>query len=568
MALLGAAFQTGRSALAAYQAAIAVAGQNIANLANPNYTRQSGRLTALVGGPVLGGVSPGAGVRLTSLQRHIDEALEARLRMSLGTRGGAEIKYRALNQTEALYNELSEQDISSLLSELFGSFGALQADPQDNSLRNLVVASADGMTRTMHRVRNGIVEQVVALNDEATAAARRANDLAGEIATLNAQIVTQESDGQTIAGALRDRRDAQLRELAEFMDIQTRETKNGSVNVFIGSEPLVEFSRSRGVTVERELQGGLELARVRFADNNGTVIIRDGKLAGILESRDEHLIGQLDRLDRLARGLIYEVNRAHSTGVGTAGYTQMTGNYAVNDVDVALNSSDAGLIFPIRNGTFIVNVRDASTGEITSRQIEVDLDGIGTDTSLADLAAALDAVPGLSASLTPDNRLSVSSGSNDDFWFSDDRSGALAALGMGAFFEGVDAATIELDADIRQDPRLIATSLTGELNDGDNAGRMALVGEAASALLGDLSIQDYHATTMSILSVAAAAALTGAEAADAVFAGLTAQRESISGVSLDEEAINLAKFERAYQGAARYLSVLDRLADEVLALAR
>ena len=86
MALLGASFQIGRSALAAYQSAIAITGQNIANVGNPNYTRLTGRLTTLQGGPTLGGVAPGGGVNLTALERHVDEALESRLRMSLGTR--------------------------------------------------------------------------------------------------------------------------------------------------------------------------------------------------------------------------------------------------------------------------------------------------------------------------------------------------------------------------------------------------------------------------------------------------------------------------------------------------
>src|SRR5262249_7417131 len=50
---IGASFQIGRSALAAYQAAISVTGQNIANAGNPNYVRLDARLAALVGGGFL-----------------------------------------------------------------------------------------------------------------------------------------------------------------------------------------------------------------------------------------------------------------------------------------------------------------------------------------------------------------------------------------------------------------------------------------------------------------------------------------------------------------------------------
>ena len=66
----------------------------------------------------------------------------------------------------------------------------------------------------------------------------------------------------------------------------------------------------------------------------------------------------------------------------------------------------------------------------------------------------------------------------------------------------------------------------------------------------------------------AGAAHSSAEAADAIVSSLQAEKESISGVSLDEEAIDLLKYERAFQGAARYVSVIDQLMDEMLALVR
>ena len=66
----------------------------------------------------------------------------------------------------------------------------------------------------------------------------------------------------------------------------------------------------------------------------------------------------------------------------------------------------------------------------------------------------------------------------------------------------------------------------------------------------------------------AAAAKAGNDAANSIMTSLQAQRESISGVSLDEESIQLIKFERAFQGAARYVSVVDGLIDEMLNLVK
>lgn len=569
MSLLGPSFQIGRSALAAYQAAIAISGQNIANLANPDYTRQSGRLEAQNGGPVLGGITPGAGVRLTRLQRHVDEALEGQLRLSVANRANAELTHRALSRVEAMYNELSDQDLSTQLSNMFGSFSALQTDPQSNSDRNVTVASADAAVRTIRRHRDGLLRQIEDLNGSVEVAARRAGGIADEIASLNALIVNQEARQQSVASPLRDRRDALLRELSELTGVEVRHQDNGSANVYLGGEPLVEFSRSRGLTVERSVIDGVERAVVRFADNRAPVTLREGQLAGIVISRDVHIREQLTQLDTLARGIIYEVNRVHSQGRGLVGYSNATGEYAVTDPAAALNTAAAGLTYPVQNGTFIVHVRDTATGTTITRQIEVDLDGLnGDDTSLQSLAASLGAVPGLSASVTSDNRLQLSAAAGSEFWFSEDSSGALAALGVGSFFTGVDAATIDVAAAVRSDSRLIAASATGQIADGENAGRLAQVWQAGSALLGRLSAEDYHAAMTNNLAVTTAAAQTSLEASDAVHSALYAQRESISGVSIDEEAINLTKFERAFQGATRYLGVLDNLSNEVLGLVR
>jgi flagellar hook-associated protein 1 len=372
-----------------------------------------------------------------------------------------------------------------------------------------------------------------------------------------------------VASSLRDQRDARLRDLSEIMDIQTREQPGGAVNVYVGSEPIVEYNRSRGLSVERELRDGLEIWSVRFADNNGPVNLRDGALAGLVTARDRHLRGQLDKLDQLASGLIYEVNRIHGSGVGLAGYESMRSQFAVGDTAAALNSGAAGLQFPVQNGTFIVNVRDKQTGQVVTRQIEVDLDGLnGDDTSLASLAAQLDGVPGLNASVAADNRLELAASSGQEFWFSQDSSGVPAALGLGSFFKGSSAADIGVADNIAADPRRLAASATGAAADGDIAGRIAELASpaAVSGLLSNRSVRDFHASMVGELGVEGGAALTAAETADAVYSGLYAQREALSGVSLDEEALNLTKFEKAYQGAARYLTVLNEMTDEILRL--
>lgn len=564
---MGASFQIGRSALAAYQAAISVTGQNIANIANPDYTRQTGRLTGMPGNGTPG-LMAGSGVALDGLQRHMDTALENRLRVSTSEREAAAKQYRYLSQIESLYNELSDQDLSTGLANFFAAFGELQADPEDSGQRNIVIAEAQSLINTMSRQRSGLLEQVTQMNDAAEAAVSEISMLAEEVAGLNESIAVQEADGRTLAGALRDRRDALLRQMSEKMDITVRYQDNGTANVYVGSEPLVEFNRSRGLEIERSSENGYEVFKVQFADNQGTLIVNGGELAGIVNTRDQHIARQLEQLDTLAAGVIYEVNRVHASGRGLAGRTSEIGTYDVLDANAALNSTAAGLNFPVSNGTFIVNVRDTVTGQVITRQIEVDLDGLGADTTLNSLAADLNNVPGLSAGVTADNRLQLSAEDGSEYWIGEDTSGAPAALGIGTFFSGTNATTMDIHGAVRNNPRLIAASASGATGDGNQAGKISQLGQAASSYLNGEGLQDFQARMVNELAVAASGARTDYEATDAVYASLLSQRESISGVSLDEEALNLTMYERSFQGASRFLSVIDALSAEVLNLVR
>lgn len=566
MPILGPSFQIGRSALAAYQAAIATVGQNIANVGNPDYTRQSARLTPIIGGPIYGGVSPGAGVRFAALERHIDEAVESQLRSALAGRGSTQSAYQALTRVEAVYNEMGEDDLSSLLNGLFGSFASLQTTPDDATSRQLVVSAAKRVVDALHRQRGSLFAQSQDINKQVEAAAERAAGITSEIATLNAEIVTQRARGQGASAPLEDRRDALLKELSGIMEIRVRPQDNGSLNVYVGGEPLVEFNRSRGPIVERVFEGGIERAVPRFNDNRAPISLTGGSLAGLMEARDVHVVDQIGRLDQLARGVIWEVNKIQSTGRGLVGMGDVTGAYAVVDPTAALNTAGAGLAFPVQNGTMIVHVRDTATGRTLTRQIEVDLDGIGSDSTLLSLASDLDGIPGLSVSPTTDNRLRIVADAGSEFWITEDSSNVMAALGVGVFFRGQDAADIEIDPGVSADPRRIAASLSGETGDGTNAGRFAALSETGSALLSGKTLVDFHAAMINDLAVTTASARTSGEATDAIYNALVAQREAVSGVSLDEEAINLTRYEKAYEGAARFVSVLDQLSDELLAL--
>jgi flagellar hook-associated protein 1 FlgK len=122
----------------------------------------------------------------------------------------------------------------------------------------------------------------------------------------------------------------------------------------------------------------------------------------------------------------------------------------VADPDAPLNSVAAGLRNPPVDGSFYITVADDATGTPVAYRIDVDLDGAGADTSLNDLIAAINGqVSGVTATLTADQRLSLTADQGFSFSFGHDgeqfradSSQALAGLGVNTFFTGSNAADI------------------------------------------------------------------------------------------------------------------------------
>lgn len=559
----------GRSALNAYQAALNVVGQNVANAGTPGYTRASARLAAIPG-PGLTSGQLGAGVRIDAVRRHVSESLNGRLRLAGSDQQSATAQRTSFSRIESIYDPLGEFNLGSLLGKFFESLNTLQNTPENPATRGIVISNAQALTRRIGDIREQLVSLRTDLNTDIQDAVGQADQLATKIAELNVRIATAEASSGGTAAGLRDERDRLLGELATFVNVTTREQPSGAVNVYIGSSALIQFGESFGMhVVEETNSAGLKVAAVRFKHDNGPVNASSGSIAGLITARDTHTQGQLDRLDALAGALISEVNRIHASGQGLSGFSSVSGLTAVLDPSLPLSTADNGIAFPPRTGSFFVDVRDNSTGAVVRTQINIDLDGIGADTSLNSLAADINAnVSNLSATVLADGRLQLTATSGYSFTFADDTSHALAALGVNTFFAGEDALTIDVNPLVSGNPGFIAAARSGLSGDGSNATALAALGDTAVASLGGVSLSAYYNSTVADIAVSSSSAQSALDASSIILDSLTAQREAVSGVSLDEEAVSLISFQRAYEGAARYMRVVDEMLQELLTLVR
>ena len=580
MPLINGSLQIGRSGLSAAQAALSVTGNNIANAATASYSRQTVHLAPTQYSEVQAGRYTGTGVTIYDIRRSVDNALNARLRSAVSDSESNLVLQQAMTRVEAAYNELTDSDISTRLNAFFTAWSDLQKEPTNAAVRETVLQEAGGLTSRLRTVRSELSEIQLDLDAQVRVQTNEINTLLSQVAELNARITSTEAGKINSASALRDQRDELLRDLSQLIDIRTQETESGAITVYVGSDPAVQHADAREVGyVEQPAADGTMLADIVFTDKNQSLDLTSGRLHGMIEARDNHVGAAIADLDTWTSNLILEVNKIHSTGQSLEGRTSVTSFFNVDDTTASLadttDNTGTGLPWAATNGIFWINVYNSDGTESTARiDVKIGVNG-QTDTTLESLRADLDAVAGINASIDASNHLRIdAANAGSTFKLSgydpdnpNDTSNALAILGINTFFEGSTANDIAVKSDLSPNPNFIAAGATGDPGNGAVAADISKLDTTAVAAFNGLSLAEQFAAYISQVGSNSKEVQDNYIAADVVVQTLESERQAISGVSTDEEAIHMIMFQRAFQGSARYISLIDQLLDEVIALA-
>ena len=174
------------------------------------------------------------------------------------------------------------------------------------------------------------------------------------------------------------------------------------------------------------------------------------------------------------------------------------------------------------------------------------------DRNLPDYMSALDSLASaIGTQVNQQNALGLDGNGNPG--------GALVTLPASA--SGAAAAI----AVATNDPKAIAAASVGEGSAG-SGNAQALADLATSVIVGGETASGYYAALLGQIGSDASEAATDNSAQQAALAQLTTQRNSLSGVSLDEEAANLTQYQRSYEAAAKMFTIADRLTADALNL--
>lgn len=565
---------TGVSGLFVAQAGIDVTGHNIANLNTEGYSRQR----AIISTETPLNIHPGPfgrGAKLDKVLRTYDDVLAKTLRNETSSFSYWGNLQATLDKVKMYFNELeSGSGLGDDLKEYFNAWSDLSNTAPDNSdesyvKRRTLIEKATTLTMKIRESYNSL-EGIRKQNDSNIKnKTDQINNLATNIAYLNYQIAKSESGGN-IANDLRDRRDLLLNDLSKLVNFVSSEQDDGQLSIFVGGIALVDTAQANKLFVveNKENNGHYDIYWGAASANSPQVNITDkitgGELYGELKTRDAYIGKYIKQLDELASNLIINTNQLHSLGQGLKRFDQITSNNGVINPSYRFDEDAGKFYYPINKGTFRIALYNNENK--LERYYDIDIDPKKDSlNSIIQKISDADGDPNggkIQAYLAENNTIKISVASGYTFTFKEDSSNFLVAAGLNSFFKGTSAKNIDLSSLVQNDSEFIATSITGE--PGDNQNALKISNLKYTSISNGITIDEFYTTFVSMIGSDKNQVDVFYNTKKNVVQELQIKLDQIQGVSIDEEYTNLIKFQKAYEANARFITAVDQMIDRLI----
>jgi flagellar hook-associated protein 1 len=362
------------SALQAFQQAIAVTSNNVANANTPGYDEESINLTEAL--PQANGVaSVGSGVAVTGISRAYSQAAANQLNTSQSTLGQLTAMQNYSTQIDNLFGT-TVGGLSTTLQSFYSAFSDVANDPTSTAARQALLGRAQDVASGFQGASSQLNSLNTDVNSRITADVTQINSIATAISSLNGQIVVATAqDGDQPPNELLDQRDQLVSNLSQLVGVSTTTEADGSLNVFVGNgQPLVLQGQTTALTTVPNQFNASQL-EISSAGANGNVIsgtITSGDLGGLLAARTQVIDPALNQLGQIATAVSQTVNSQQSDGL------DLNGNFgaaifSVGTPSAAASSQNSDAV------TASVSVNANGLGALTSDNYVLSFQG-GTPT--------------------------------------------------------------------------------------------------------------------------------------------------------------------------------------------
>lgn len=513
---------------------------NIDNINTPGYSRQV--LQQKAARPLMaadGSGMLGTGSDVTGINRVRDEYLDTKYRSEAQYLGEWDIKNTLLEEMQALYNEPSNSGFNTVLNQFYDTLQQLATDPSSLATRAAVKERAVAVTKYFNSVANHFEYLQNDVNNLIYAKVNEINSLAEQIMKLNQQIYNYEITGN-VANDLRDQRGNLVDKLSQLVNVQAYETVTGKLpngrddlrfSVVISGKALVDHNQVSYIeatqrTVKKNAEDIENLYELHWADGN-QLTIKSGELKGYLDIRDgnDGLDGSPDY-----RGIPY-YQRKMNEFVRVLARTFNEG-VIDTDGDGALDKVSGH----VDGYTLYSNAGDPAAGI----RFFTRMDEYGRPMSSTAFAAGAGAVT--------DDPLTT------------DKNEYLDAM-----YSQITAKNFSISLEIDENPsnNIATSSRPGEVGNIENL-RSIMAMRHNTYMFMEGSPEDFVKTVVASLGVDGQQAKAHLDNQSILTRQIDSRRQSISGVSIDEEMGNLVRYQHAYNAAAKMIQTYAELLDTLV----
>ncbi len=570
----------GKQALLTQQEALNVTAHNIANANTPGYSRQ--RVVMETGASITTGAGQtGTGVTVAEVERVYERYLNNQISDENETLGRWEAEKGGLERVEAVFNEASGYGLNQSMGEFWNAWQDLANNPSGQTERQMLLGAGETLADNFQRVYNDLAEIQDELNTYVSQTVNDINVKAGQIADLNEKIVQIEASGGNNANDYRDERDFAVKELSQMIDITASEQNSGSVTITLGDgNTLVEGSTSSDLSTMTNASGFSDVVWDSAPTTSINSSISGGKLKGWLEVREVTIPGYQEEMENL----VNSIKGVEATKVTAAAASTLSGgeyftlsspstDYYVwykkdgagadptpggTGIEVAILGTDSAAEVATKTAAAIAavgggDVFDAPAPTGTTLTITNVVAGAATDSADNDTGFTLSTLTdgGNGVNTVHRNGYGLDGSTGNDFF-----TGTLGGNDFG------------LASTISGDINKIAASVTAAGVPGDNSNAISIAELQNSLTMSSntATFDDYYNSVVSSVGLDVQEATSRYNHQDSMVSYLDNYRESISGVSLDEEMINMLQFETAYEAAAKLINKVDEMLDALMSI--
>ena len=355
------------SGLNAFQSALAVTGNNIANAKTRGYSRQTINFTPNLSQRFATSFI-GTGVSATSIYRNADQFANFQVRNTQSFKSQYEAFYQQASQIDKLLSQ-DGSSISTSLQSFFDALGQLNNSPDTGASRDVTLRQSQLLVQQFNFLQTKLDEYQNNSTAQISQATLQINQITRGIADANRQLMSTPN-----APELLDQRDELLKQLSQFVDVTTFDQGDGTVNVGIASgEMLVAGTAQRDLIVSSD-QSNTAGTKVLLGNGAGqldiTAKLNSGMIGGLL-NYEQSVLGQASQmLGQMAIGLAQKFNAQHRLGMDM---NNQLGKDFFTDYNSPTQQLNRSVASTNNSGTGVlsVNISDISQTQLSDYQLVV-----------------------------------------------------------------------------------------------------------------------------------------------------------------------------------------------------